>query len=322
MKIIITGATGGLGRNLFEYLFEKQNEIIALGRNLEIGKLLHSQGAVFKACDLRYYNEVIESFQNADCVIHCAALSSPWGSYNDFFEHNVVATQNVIKASQEYKIPKIIFVSTSSVYFDFQDHLAITEDFIPKHFVNFYAYTKFLGEHIAINSPMHSCIIRPRGIFGEYDNVLLPRLERIAKKGFLPLVKGREHIRSDVTYAKNVAHAIYLAMTQDYRSGSIYNITNDEPLSILEIYQKISEILQYKIEFKTLPHKMLKTFASLNEFASKIGLIKEPLITQYALGLVSYSQTLEIKKAKNELKYEPIYSIQEGLKRYANFRNS
>lgn len=322
MKVIITGATGGLGRNLLEYLLEKNFQIVALGRNQQIGKILQTQGVIFEACDLTHYNEVTESFQNADCIVHCAALSSPWGSYDDFFQHNVIATQNVVKAAQEYRIPRIIFISTSSVYFDFHDRQAITEDFIPNRFVNFYAYTKFLCEHIVINSPLHSCIIRPRGIFGEYDTVLLPRLERIAKKGFLPLVKGREHIHSDVTYVKNIAHAIYLAIKEDYRSGNIYNITNDEPLSIVEIYKKVGEILQYKIQFKSIPYKILTGFASISEFMSKIKLTKEPLLTHYALGLVAYSQTLEIKKAKNELKYEPIYTIQEGLERYAKFRNS
>lgn len=77
MKIIITGATGGgLGRSLLDYLKDKNNiQTINLGRNKDIGKNIHS----FRFCELSDEKSVMESFESADCVVHCAALSSPWG---------------------------------------------------------------------------------------------------------------------------------------------------------------------------------------------------------------------------------------------------
>ena len=46
---------------------------------------------------------------------------------------------------------------------------------------------------------------------------------------------------------------------------------------------------------------------------------KEPLITRYGVGVMSYSQTLSIEKARSELNYEPIISIDEGITRYADW---
>ncbi|PZT47996.1 epimerase [Helicobacter valdiviensis] len=312
MKIIITGATGGLGRSLLDYLKDKNNiQTINLGRNKDIGKNIHS----FRFCELSDEKSVMESFESADCVVHCAALSSPWGAYNDFYIHNVKATQNIIKACKYYKIPKIIFISSSSVYFDFCDRFNIKEDFIPKNFVNFYAKTKFLAELECLNSSLKCIILRPRGIFGEYDSVLIPRIARIAKKGFLPLIKNKE-ILCDVTYSQNVAHAIFLALNANLKENNIFNITNNEPLNIKQIYEKIGLILNLDIKFKAFSLNTLRFFATLSELSAKLKLCKEPLLTHYALGLISYSQTLDTNKAKEILGYKPIYSIDEGLKRY------
>lgn len=313
LKIIITGATGGLGRNLLAYLKNKEIQSLNLGRNLEIGKNLPH----FKFCELSDKKSVFQSFENADCVVHCAALSSPWGAYEEFYLHNVKATQNIIEACKYYEIPKIIFISSSSVYFEFRDNLNIKEDFIPKKFVNYYAKTKFLAEQECLNSSLKSIILRPRGIFGEYDSVLIPRIARLAKKGFLPLVKNKE-ILCDVTYAQNVAHAIFLALNANLEEKNIFNISNNEPLSLKEIYEKVALILNLDIKFKDFSLQNLKFLATLSELGAKLKFYKEPILTHYALGLMSYSQTLDISKAKEKLNYSPIYSIEEGLKRYVS----
>ena len=96
-------------------------------------------------------------------------------------------------------------VSTPSIYFDYLDQHKVPETFISRHFVNDYAYTKFLAEQeVAAATDLSSVIIRPRGIFGEYDTAVLPRLLKISEKGFLPLIRrsGREAGGAlvDVTY--------------------------------------------------------------------------------------------------------------------------
>ena len=56
------------------------------------------------------------------------------------------------------------------------------------------------------------------------------------------------------------------------------------------------------------------------EFLYKFIPNKEPVFTRYSLGLLSFNQTLDISKAKNDLGYEPIISIEEGLKECLNGR--
>ena len=76
----VTGATGGLGRNLVERLCAQGVNVFAIGRNTSVGKALTQLGAQFIPVDLtqtttQYWQS---QFHANDIVIHCAALSSPW----------------------------------------------------------------------------------------------------------------------------------------------------------------------------------------------------------------------------------------------------
>lgn len=317
MKAIITGATGGLGRNLLEFLVLQNWQVVAFGRDEKIGKSLDVE---FYAFDLSDFEQTKKYFQKADIVFHCAALSSPWGKYEEFYKANVIATKNVLKAMELFNIKKIVHVSTPSIYFDFQDRFEIKEEFIPTKFVNDYAKTKYKAEQLVLNSSVFSVIIRPRAIFGEYDNVLVPRLEKVALKGFLPIIKNKKTI-VDVTYVGNVVNALYLASIKNIPSKSIFNITNDEPMNIQEVFSLLMETIKIKTKFKYISYFVLFYLATILEIISKLGFIKEPFLTKYGVGVISKSQTLDISKAKNILGYKPIYTIKEGLQRYAKYRN-
>ncbi|MDN5041963.1 NAD-dependent epimerase/dehydratase family protein [Aliarcobacter butzleri] len=317
MKAIITGATGGLGRNLLEFLVLQNWQVVAFGRDEKIGKSL---GVEFYAFDLSDFEQTKKYFQKADIIFHCAALSSPWGKYEEFYKANVIATKNVLKAMELFNIKKIVHVSTPSIYFDFQDRFEIKEEFIPTKFVNDYAKTKYEAEQLVLNSSVFSVIIRPRAIFGEYDNVLVPRLEKVALKGFLPIIKNKKTI-VDVTYVGNIVNALYLASIKDIPSKSIFNITNDEPMNIQEVFSLVMETVKIKIKFKYISYFVLFYLATILEIISKLGFIKEPFLTKYGVGVISKSQTLDISKAKKILGYKPIYTIKEGLQRYAKYRN-
>ena len=317
VKAIITGATGGLGRNLGEFLQEKGWELLGFGQNREIGEKL---GFPFKAFDLSNEEACLDAFETCDVVFHCAALSKPWGSYALFHKNNVQATQNVLTAMQKHNIPKLVHVSTPSIYFDFTDQLNVKEEHLASVFVNAYAKTKHEAETLVLASSIDTTIIRPRGIFGEYDTVLVPRLEKIAKKGFLPLLKNKNAL-IDVTYVGNVVHAMHLASTKPLPKNSIFNITNDEPIEVNHLFKLVMESLKKDVKYKEIKYSTLMRIASLLEFISKLGFGKEPALTKYGVGLISYDQTLDIQKAKEILGYKPLYSIKEGLERYAKSRN-
>jgi len=317
MKAIITGATGGLGRNLGEFLLKEGWEVIGFGRNVDIGKSL---GYPFYSFDLSDTEAVLKHFCSCDVVFHCAALSKPWGEYEEFYKANVQATKNVLLAIKRYNIAKIVHVSTPSIYFDFSNQRAVKEDYLPKRFVNNYAKTKYEAEQEVLNANVDSVIIRPRGIFGEYDTVLIPRLEKIAQKGFLPTIKNRDAL-IDVTYVGNVVYAMFLAATKSLPAKSIFNITNDEAININRLFLLVMGAIGKDVKLKAIPYSLLMGVASILEYISKRTNHKEPILTKYSVGVISYDQVLDISRAKEILGYKPKYTIKEGLDRYAKSRN-
>ncbi|WP_148723555.1 SDR family NAD(P)-dependent oxidoreductase, partial [Escherichia coli] len=78
MKILVTGATSGLGRNAVQYLLQSGVSGGATGRNCEVGKNLTSAGAQFVALDLTLATEddCARLVEGCDAVWHCAAKSS------------------------------------------------------------------------------------------------------------------------------------------------------------------------------------------------------------------------------------------------------
>jgi len=316
-KAIITGATGGLGRNLGEFLNKEGWELLGFGRNESIGKEL---GYAFKAFDLSNLEETLEAFEEADVVFHCSARSSPWGKYELFYKDNVQATKNVLTAMKKYNIPKLVHVSTPSIYFDFIDQREVQESYRAKAFVNAYAQTKYEAEELVLASDVDAVIIRPRGIFGEYDSVLIPRLEKIANRGFLPLIKNGNAL-VDVTYVGNVVHAMYLCATKELPEKSIFNITNAKPIEISKLFEMVMKTLGKEVKYMRVGYTTMMGVATVLEFVAKMGLSKEPMITKYGVGLIAHDQTLDLQRAKDILGYSPQYSIKEGLERYAKSKD-
>jgi nucleoside-diphosphate-sugar epimerase len=179
MLSIVTGATGCLGLNLTKRLVADGHEVIALGRNEQLGKVINNIGAQFIAIDLQNKEKLKQIAQDSQVIFHCAALSSPWGRYNDFFEANVLGTQHVIDATPEHA--RLVHVSSPSIYFNFTEQYNIKEDAVlPKKPANYYVKTKLLAESLVDKAFQEKNLdvitLRPRAIFGAYDRAILPRL--------------------------------------------------------------------------------------------------------------------------------------------------
>jgi|GEM_PF-3862026 len=109
MKVIITGATGFVGRNLAERFVKDGFHVVGVGRSPAAGDVLLEQGVVFRKADIRDAPQILEAFSAAHCVIHCAGKSGPWGRYRDFYHTNVIGTRNVVAACRHHNIEKLIF---------------------------------------------------------------------------------------------------------------------------------------------------------------------------------------------------------------------
>lgn len=319
-QVLITGATGGLGRNAVDALLAQGIGVRATGRNSAVGDELRQQGAQFVACDLATMSpaQARALVTGCDTVWHCAALSSPWGAHSAFKAANVRATAVLAAAAQERSVHRFVHISTPALYFDFSHRYNVPESFRPAQFVNHYASTKAQAEQevlAQVSRGLHATILRPRAIFGPYDQVLLPRLLRILdeKNGRLILPKGGNTLL-DLTYAGNVVQAMQLASTKpEMAAGGVFNITNGEPMRVRDVLEALFvQELGRPMEVHSAPYALLSTIArSMELVAAFTG--REPSLTRYSLGALAFDMTLDISHARDVLGYQPKVSMAQAI---------
>lgn len=318
MKALVTGATGFLGGHLVQLLEEHGYSIIALGRDELKGAMLNSQHTTFKSVDITDRGALAEAFETVDVVFHCAALSSVWGDAQDFQRVNVQASRYVLECCEKFLVKRLVYVSSTSVYFDFTDRILLSEDqVLEQGFANEYAKSKYQAEQLLLAERKSTdvVIIRPRGIIGDGDTSIMPRILRVANKGFFPLF-NRGQAMVDVTYVKNVAHALYLAGKQPNIDGQCYNISNLEPVTVKALLERVLDKRKNRVIFIPVAYPLMYGLAWLFEATAKLLSLAEPSITCYGIGLLAKTQTLDVSAAQQQLGYEPLYSLDYAIEKY------
>ena len=317
-KVLVTGATGFLGKYVVEELVEHDYQVRAFGRNSKVGRSLENTSVSFFQGDLTKADDVLEACKGMDLVVHAGALSTVWGPWEDFYRANVLGTKYVLEACRQADIQRLVYVSSPSIYAAPKDQLAIKESDAPEeNNLNNYIRSKLASEKLLTDYPdVPSIILRPRGLFGIGDTSILPRVINLSQKIGIPLIgDGRQLM--DMTCVENVALAIRLAIEAPEAKGEVYNITNGEPRAFRDLLEESLTGLGYPIKYRKIPASLLSGIASSLEFLYKsLNLKGEPPLTRYTYYLLRYSQTLDISKAERELGYRPKISISEGIEQY------
>lgn len=327
MTTLVTGATGGLGRNAVDALLKQGAHVRATGRDAAQREAFTPRGADYMPADLtRLDPAALDALlDGVDTVWHCAALSSPWGAYDDFYAANVRATTALAEGAAKRGVRRFVHISTPSIYFDYQHHADLPETYRPARFANHYAATKMLAEdaiqqQASLQDTTRYIILRPRGLFGPHDRVVLPRILHLLKLrgGVLPLPRGGA-ARMDLAYLENVVHAMQCATSAEVPSGSVYNITNHAPATLRDLLdQLLGQQLGLRYRIRSVPYAAMAVAARLMETVSSVT-HREPLLTRYSAAALHYDMTLASDRARTELGYTPPIDMAEGIRRTAHW---
>lgn len=321
-RLVITGAAGFLGGRTAKYFAQKYtNHTVVPTSRRETSLANFMQGDL---CEATFCEAVTAG---AEIVVHCAALSSPYGVYDDFYQANVVATQNLLNASIKNGVKKFIFISTPSIYFDFTDRFEVKESQpLPTRIVNHYASTKLIAENnvLAMNNPDFATLaLRPRAIIGAEDTVILPRVLEAYHKGKLKIV-GKGNNICDFTCARNVIEAIYCAIHAPSDAfGEAYNITDGTPIKFWDALRQVLQGLGLKPPTQRVPKQLAMWVGGFLEWKARFfEEKKEPVLTRYSVGVLANSLTMDISKARQKLNYQPVMTTQDGINEYIQWKKA
>eukprot|EP00871_Galdieria_phlegrea_P004935 jgi/Galph1/5442/GphlegSOOS_G4067.1 len=326
---VIVGGSGFLGRALVERLLTSRKWLTIIVFDIKsLPKSLSSKVKMVTG-DIRRQDDLVAAFKGAELVFHCAtAAPSAENAKNkeSMFAINVEGTKNVIAACKICHIKYLVYTSSASVVFCGQDLDGIDEMIpLPDHHVDYYTETKALAEKAIVqanSSTLQTCCIRPSGIFGENDPLFVPSLINNAKNGRMKFYIGNGKNMMDWTFVDNVAYALELAADALSKNsnigGQVYFITNDDPRPFWGFLGTVLEGLGYERPKKHLPFLLVYIIAWMFLWFSRLlspFVQLESDFTPFRILLSVRNRRVSCEKAKREIGYKPIVSVDEGLER-------
>ena len=313
-RILVTGASGFVG-GAFMQRFSARNDLALWGVARR-----PMQWQNYTQVDL---SEGLDIAFTPDVVVHAAAHVSPWGSAKTYREKNVLATQSVVDFCRRRGLPRLVYLSSSSVFYRDEPQLNLTEDSpIGPDFINDYSASKYAGEVCVGTYEGESVILRPRAIFGPGDTVLFPRILQAAKRGRLPLIQsGTTPAIGDLIYIDTLSDYILKAALKPNLLPA-YNLTNAETVEFQSLLIQVLKALDLPVPTRTVSAKTLMLVAGVIEFIYKcLGVEQEPPLTRYGVSVLAHSKTFNVKRMLADLG-PPTVSIEAGIAQFIQWQRT
>jgi nucleoside-diphosphate-sugar epimerase len=310
VKVVVTGATGGIGRTLVPLLASQGLEVVASGRNAEAGRALAGPGVRFEPLDL-VAGDVAPLLDGAEIVVHLAARSSPWGPYERFHADNVVATARLVEAAARAGATRFVHASTPAIFSERRHRLDLRNGDRPAaRPANSYASTKLEAERIVLSeSRMATAVLRPSAVLGPHDSAILPRLMRVLSSGMLPVGNGGEALFHP-TDVRDCAGAFAAAALGTFSGAA--NVAGREPIGIVEMARALAARLGLPLRILRVPEPALHALATAAELAGKAA-GREPPITRYSAASLSWSRSFDLRETEALLGWRPAFGPIDAL---------
>jgi nucleoside-diphosphate-sugar epimerase len=249
MKILVTGSEGFVGKVLMAQLLDSGHEVKGIDR-------VKTSSLKYKLYQLDLAAKISVTTASYDVVIHCAAAKGDWDiSDEEFYEDNVVATENLLDYVRKCEVKKIIHFSTVAIYSrdvtDGSESTKIEPDSI-------YGQTKFDSEILirkyAEESGIPTVILRPSVIYGRnnYANMfnLIQQLNRALPFQINPVGITKSHVS-----VRNVVDVVLRFSDPSYvfNGLEIYNLTERPYYDLNNMIRIICDELEVKPPKANLP---------------------------------------------------------------------
>ncbi|MCZ6673818.1 MAG: NAD-dependent epimerase/dehydratase family protein [Verrucomicrobia bacterium] len=321
MKVLVTGGGGFLGLYVVKKLLAKGYEVRVLGRTRQ--PKLKEIGIDVVQGDIRDAKIVRAAARGVEVIQHIAAKAGVWGSWDEYYQINVVGTRNVLNACKELGIKRLVYTSTPSVVFNRHAFRGVNESQpYGQNWLCHYAHTKMIAEKdvLSANDPdgsgLRTIALRPHLIWGVGDNHLIPRVIDRARKGKLRVV-GDGKNKVDIVHVKNAADAqirAQVALEREEGCGRPYFISQGEPVVLWDWINDLLERLGIpKVEKHISLPAAYRIGAVMEGVWKTFRLSGEPPMTRFVATEMAKDHYFDISAARQNLGYQPAVSTEQGL---------
>ncbi len=313
MKVLVTGASGYLGRAVASALVGQGHDVSTLQRRPS-----DVVGAVDMLGDVTDAVRVRSAVKGVDAVVHLAAKVSLAGAVADFDRVNIGGTRILLAEARAAGVRRIVHVSTPSVAYTGASLMGdVTRIADPVRAHGEYARTKAAGELLALaaDSPGFAVVaVRPHLVWGPGDPQLVGRIVERARRGRLPLI-GSGAALIDTTYIDNAVTALVAALDRaDAVHGRSYVVTNGEPRPVAELLAGICAACDVPAPSWRVPATLARTAGGIVETVWRVRPgSDEPPMTRFLAEQLSTAHWFDQRRTRDDLHWSPTVTIDEGL---------
>lgn len=320
LKVLVTGASGFLGRRLVEILIQRGYRVRALVRKLSnIEKLKTLDVEIFFG-DVGGIESLKPAFEGIDVVVHAAADTA--GKKDEGDISTIKGTRNVADLCREYKINKLIYISSCSVYgvADYNNGDIVTEESSMERFPEkrgYYSEAKLKAEQIIIEAMgkdgLPAVCLRPGTYFGPGVDIYTPMMGlSFGTKLFMIIGNGKFVL--PLIYIDNLVDAIITAIEKDEGIGKIYNVVDSDVVTKQDYVDNFLKKIYPRAKFFYVPCSIFYSLVYMQEILTKM-LNLNPFLTRYRIESSQKNVCYCGDKIKKELNWTPPHTLKEAMEK-------
>jgi uncharacterized protein YbjT (DUF2867 family) len=291
--IVVTGATGFVGRNLVKELVREGVEVRCVVRRTSAVGFLEDLGVNLVYGDITDKESLLEAVKGAEKCISLVGILFERSNAN-FQSIHVNGVANLVHACKEKGVKDFIHVSALGTRSDAQ---------------SVYHRTKWEAEELIRGSSLNYTIFRPSVIFGKEDNFTN------LFAGFIKLlpvvnIPGSGNNLMQPVLVKDLVKALAMAVSDSRYRGAVYEIGGADKLTFNEIIDTLCKVLgKWRLKVH-IPVVLLKPGALLME-----AFFPHPLITRDQLLMLQEDNVTDKNALKDVFHIEPV-PFEEGIRSY------
>jgi nucleoside-diphosphate-sugar epimerase len=309
MNILVTGATGFIGRHLTAALSKNYSVRCLVRKTSDISGLRNFNVDITYG-DLLVKDSLWPALDKIDLIYHLAGEVYSRHK-DDYYKGNVLATQNLLEACKEKGKNRIIFLSSIGVYKPAATKILLTEESECEP-ITFYGKTKLDAEGLIKEYNIPWAIVRAPIIYGPHQPPILNRffLDAFNKRKIYIVGKG-DNPRS-LCFIGNLVDGLMLLASKPDTNGKTYILSDNSPYTFDEIITTISIVIEQAIKVVHLPNILGNISWQIYNLMGK--LFNLYFIELYVIKTMQLHWGCDITKAKKEIGYNPSVTLEMGIK--------
>ncbi len=317
MRVFVTGGTGFIGGHVVRKLRARGDEVRALVRDPDKGKVLADLGCELVVGDLADEAAIRGGLQGCDGAIHGAAIYEVGvkkDRHEAMYDTNVRGTERVLRAALEAGTPKVVYISTVAAFGNTRGEVVDeTYQHPGQDFTSYYEQTKYeahvLAKRLIADEKLPCVIVQPGGVYGPDDHSAIGTQINQFLAGRMPMIAFPD-LGFNMVHVEDVADGVLLALDKG-EVGESY-VLGGEITTMRGLIEAVAKASDKKAPKRAVPTPMLKAMTPIGGLVGKV-MGQPPNLRELISSADNVTFWAKHDKAMADLGYSP-RGLEQGIR--------